>query len=110
MENVKKYKLGNQSNEYALAIQYAGWKPEGIEDWRNVLFPWTSTPLEGREFVLINPKDNNDKLIIIARQQIIRDAFHLDFFLEEFADRWSGFLIISMKDKLEEKFIIPLEN
>lgn len=110
MENVKKYKLGNRSNEYALAIHYAGWKPEGIKDWRDVLFPWTTSPLEGREFVLVNPKDINDKLIIIARQQISRGAFDLDFLIEEFADRWSGFLIISTKDKPEEEFIIPLEN
>lgn len=104
----KKYRLGNQPEEYELVTKYLGWTPEKELDWDNV-FPMLSSISEtkGKKVTIVNgQKDSRVNLIIDHR--IIKDAFPMEFYGEERADNWCQFCIVSTEDLPEEKFIIPL--
>ncbi len=103
--NIKKYRLGNKPEEYELRTDYLGWSPKDGTDWTDFLFPFT---LEKDVEVVICSLDKKEEVTLILHQQIIKDAFPMSFYGEERAKSWSCFCIVSKKDNLIEKFIIPL--
>jgi hypothetical protein len=98
----KKYRLGNQSQEYELKEDYLGWRPRGNEDWQE----WCFDNIRNTELIIFNPQNNADKIIFL-HHFIIKDAFPLSFFGEKRAEKWNNFAIVS-ETKTSEKFIIPL--
>ena len=77
METLKKYRLGNQPDEYELVTKYLGWLPEGVRDWMDLLFPYSDIPIKGRELIIVNPKDINEKIkttfiIYIAPHKVLK--------------------------------------
>lgn len=107
INSVKKYRLGNQSTEYALETNYLGWFPEGENDWDNFLDPFETSRNKNKEITLVNSV-KTEKVVLIMHQPIIKDAFPMEFFIEERAKNWHRFCIVSTKDNPLEKFIIPL--
>lgn len=106
MSEIKKYRLGNQNEEYELVTDYLGWLPENKTEWTDLLFPFCLNRGE-KEAVIINP-EKTEKITIVMHQQIIKDAFPMSFFSEERAYNWHNFYIVSIKDNPSKKFIIPL--
>lgn len=102
IKSMKKYRLGNQSEEYELRENYLGWIPEGGKNWENITFK----NVKNTELTIINP-DNQRKEIIFLHSSITKEAFPMNFFGEERSDKFSVFAIIS-ETKTSEKFIIPL--
>jgi hypothetical protein len=104
----KKYRLGNQPEEYELVTKYLGWVPEKDLDWDNV-FPILSSSSEtkGKEVTIVNSRKDSMVTLVIDHR-IIKDAFPMSFYGEDRADNWHHFCIVSMKDTPAEKFIIPL--
>ena len=114
MSEVKKYRLGNQSEEYELITKYLGWIPEGFTSWYK--WHWAEQkrrlkssfkPGPAPEVTIVSP-DQSQKIILLMHQQIIKDAFPLNFFGEERAKDWHQFCIVSEKETPKEQFIIPL--
>lgn len=107
----KKYRLGNQPEEYELVTAYLGYLPEGLKDWFAHAF---LTPLiadyskKEQEIVIVNPENPEEKIALVFRQVISRAAFPLEFYGEERAMQWNHFGIVAKKDKPSEHFIIPL--
>lgn len=100
----KKYRLGNQSQEYELKEDYLGWLPMGIEDWQE----WCFNKIRNTELVIFNPQDKTEKIIFL-HHFISKDAFPLSFFGEDRSEKWNSFAIVS-DNQNSEKFIIPLVN
>lgn len=100
----KKYRLGNQPEEYVLVLEYADFVPEGYESWFDFNDPFTRE--NGKEIRVVNPKTNQSVLLVIDHA-IILDAFPMSFFSEEESKKWHVYCIVSLKEKPEEKFIIP---
>ena len=108
MATLKKYRLGNQPDEYELVTEYLGWLPEDGSNWDDVFPFFASSPEKGREEVtLVNP-EKNKKVTIIIDHRIIKDAFPMSFYGEEGSEDWHNFCIVSSKDEPSKKFIIPL--
>lgn len=99
---VKKYRLGNQSQEYELKEDYLNWLPMGIEDWQE----WCFNKIRNTELVIFNPEDKAEKIIFL-HHFISKDAFPLSFFGEDRSEKWNSFAIVS-ETATSEKFIIPL--
>lgn len=108
MKTAQKYRLGNQPEEYELITKYLGWLPEGVKEWQDLLFPFGVSDIKGKELVIVDPNDNNEKIVLVMHQPIVKDAFHFHFWGEERSKKWNDFCIVSLKDNLLEKFIIPL--
>lgn len=107
--DVKKYRLGNQPEEYELVIDYLGWLPENEKNWDIISYPLlSSSDIKGKEIIIVNPKNYNEKVILIISHIIIKEAFPMSFYSEKRAENWSSFCIVSKKDNPFEKFIIPL--
>jgi hypothetical protein len=98
----KKYRLGNQPEEYELSEDYLGWLPEGDKTWEDLSFE----SVKNTELTLANPAEK-DKKTIFLHHCIIKDAFPLSFFGEERSEKWGIFAIVS-ETQTSEKFIIPL--
>lgn len=98
---IKKYRLGSQSEEYELREDYLGWTPKN-EDWMNLC----SRFAKNEDLTIVNPDGKSEKTVFL-HQIVIKDAFPLSFFREKRAENWNHFAIVS-KNKISEKFIIPL--
>lgn len=106
----KKYRLGNQSEEYELRTDYLGWKPNGLKDWYEYRFSdrFLSSESKAAELIIVNPT-GSEEISLVVYTFIIKDAFPLEFFGEERARDWSCFCIVSRKENPEDKFIIPVD-
>lgn len=104
----KKYRLGNQPQEYELVTKYLGWFPEGKTSWEHLFYPFVSFKEEDNQKVVIVSPDKKEKATIILDHKIIKDAFPMSFLTEERAKNWRGFCIVSTIENPNEKFIIPL--
>jgi hypothetical protein len=103
-----KYRLGNQSAEYKLETAYLGWMIEDGSTWDDIFpVPFMYSETHGKEVTLVNP-DKTEKVVIVIDHKIIRSAFPLSFYLEERAQDWYSFCIVSTKENPSEKIIIPL--
>jgi len=102
----KKYRLGNQNERYELETNYIGWFPDGENDWNNFLNPLNVSESKNKEITLVN-STKTEKIILEMHQTIIKDAFPMEFFIEERAKDWHRFCIVCKKNNME-KFIIPL--
>lgn len=100
-EQTKKYRLGNQPQEYELKEDYLGWLPEYFENWGDFIFRLPKNVA----FSIFNPNDGEKKTLFL-HHFIIKDAFPLSFFGEERAEKWNNFAIVS-NNQSSEKFIIP---
>lgn len=101
-KTVKKYRLGNQPEEYELKEVYLGWIPEN-DDWFRLCLYHESN----RKLKIINPKKEGESQTLFLHKFITKDAFPLSFFGEKRASEWCDFAIVS-DDENSEKFIIPL--
>lgn len=109
--DTRKYRLGNQAEEYALSECYLGWKPDGYHDIHDWTWSQTynqSSKQKGGITTLLLVGPGSEKIELIVYQLLIKDAFPLDFYGEERSKQWSSFAIVSIKDISDEKFIIPL--
>lgn len=98
MTATKKYRLGNQSQEYELKEDFLGWTPEN-KSWDDLFFE------HSKNIQLISPQGETKSLFLSCF--INKEAFPLSFFSEERAINWNNFAIVS-KSENSEKFIIPL--
>jgi len=97
---MKKYRMGNQPEEYELREDYLGWTPEG-DDWQSLCLRFT----RDTKLTIVNPQGGEK--VLFLHQFIIKDAFPMSFFGEERSKDWWTFAIVS-EDETSEKFIIPL--
>ncbi len=105
----KNYRLGNQPEEYELVIDYLGWLPENEKNWDIISGPLLMlSDIKDKEITIVNPKNYNEKVALIIRNGIIKEAFPMSFYGEKRAENWFSFCIVSKKDNPFEKFIIPL--
>lgn len=101
-DNVKKYRLGNQSDVYELREDFLGWKPKD-STWEEL-----SCRLKySMDLELVSPTGNVKKLFL--HKIVTKGAFPSEFFLEERAVNWDFFAIVSENED-SERFIIPLYN
>jgi hypothetical protein len=100
-KKIRKYRLGNQPKEYELRDNYLGWTPQD-EDWEILFLQF----VKNTELTIANPV-NHDKKTLFLHHFIIKDAFPMEFFVEERTREWSHFAIVS-ETASSEKFIIPL--
>ncbi|MBN2884503.1 hypothetical protein JXE04_01110 [Patescibacteria group bacterium] len=98
---MKKYRLGNQPEEYELREDYIGFVPENV-CWGDLIFDFIKN-------VKLNIFHNSsgEKRVIFLHNFIIKDAFPMSFYSEERASLWNDFAIIS-ETETSEKFIIPV--
>ena len=99
---IKKYRLGNQPEEYELREDYLGWIPKNYDDWWFLSYQ----RIKNKKLTIINPKDQAEKGLFL-HHCIIKDAFPMSFYREERADEWNHFAIVS-ETETSEKFIIPI--
>ena len=99
--NVKKYRLGNQPEEYELSEDYLGWIPKG-EGWMDLYF----RSAKNEKLMIASPDGKGEKKLFL-HHIVIKDAFPLSFFGEERAKNWSHFAVVS-DDETSEKFIVPM--
>lgn len=109
MNEHRRYRLGNQPEEYELSEEYLGCTPIAFKDWYHAItekdginrrrgpFPLTLVSLDGSQTAQI-----------IFHQGLIKDAFPMNFFGEERAKDWYNFAIVSLEEKPWELFVIPL--
>lgn len=108
-EHTKKYRLGNQHEEYRLETLYLGWAPKGDTDWHD----FSKTELrslsseEPKEVTIFSPDGNNAKKLLF-HHALIKDAFPLSFHGEERAKNWFRFYKVEDPDVPGIKFVIPL--
>ena len=109
MNEPRRYRLGNQPEEYEVSEDYLGWKPGGFKDWYDAITDDDNVNRRPRPFplILVSP-DNTQTVSIIVHQPLIKDAFPLHFFGEERSKDWSGFAKISLEVAPWDLFIIPL--
>ncbi len=100
----KKYRLGNQPEEYVLVLEYVDFVPEGFTSWYDFSDPFKK--INGKEVRVVNPK-TNESVVLVIDHPLILDAFPMSFFLEEESKKWHVYCTVTLKDKPEEKFIIP---
>ena len=103
----KKWKLGNQEEAYELVETYVGWLPKGFTDWEK----W----VDDNYWEYAKPKDltlenvnKTESVTFDLHVFISKEAFPLNFYGEEIAQRCHRFFIVSLSEKPSEKFIIPL--
>ena len=99
---MKKYRLGNQTEEYELKENYLGWFPESGETWEDLAFEY----VKNTELTIVNSADRAKKIIFL-HHFIIKDAFPMSFYAEERSREWNLFAIVS-DSETSEKFVIPL--
>lgn len=109
MNEPRRYRTGNQPEEYEVSEDYLDWKPEGFKDWYDALTVDDAGNRRPCPFplTLVSP-DGSHTVPIIVHQPLIKDAFPLDFFGEERTKDWSHFAKVSLEDAPSELFIIPL--
>ncbi len=109
MNEHRRYKLGNQSEEYQLSGSFLGWKPVGFKDWYDAFIEEDGVKRRPRPFplTLVSP-DNTQTVLIFVHQPLTKDAFPLHFIGEARSIDWSSFALISLKEAPRELFIIPL--
>lgn len=99
---MKKYRLGNQPEEYELRENYLGWSPGSEKTWEDLAFEY----VKNTELIIVNPANKAQKTIFL-HHFIIKDAFPMSFYEEERSGRWNVFAIVS-DTETSERFIIPL--
>jgi hypothetical protein len=114
---VKKYRIGNQPEEYELVTKYLGWNPAETADWdtwcdmqvTGTLFPTSDKCKDSSDstVILVSP-DKKEQVVFHLHTAITKDAFPFKFFREEVSLHWHRFLIVSRKQNPEEKCIIPM--
>lgn len=104
---VKKYRLGNQPEEYELVTAYLGWLPSGYASWKewDMSFLWEKKP--PKEITLHSP-DKKEEVSLFLIQALSKDAFPLEFFSEERAKNWWHFYKVATKENPAVEFVIPL--
>jgi hypothetical protein len=109
MDTKKKYRLGNQSEEYELKTDYIGWLPKDTNDWLEFLHPssYVTFDATGKEVTIVSP-DNKEKVTLMLHQEITKDAFPMSFYGEKTAENWNHFCIVATNMHPLTKFIIPL--
>jgi hypothetical protein len=110
MNEPRRYRLGNQSEEYEVSENYLGWKPDGFQDWYDAITEDDGVNRSPCPFILnLASPDGSQTVWIIVHQPLTKDAFPLNFFGEERAKDWSHFAIVSLfEGKPWELFVIPL--
>ena len=98
----KKYRLGNQSGEYELSEDYLGWLPLDYEKWVDLML----SSVKNTEITISHPQDEAQKVLFL-HYFVSRDALPMDLYLEQRAEKWYTFAIVS-EIPTSEKFIIPL--
>ena len=101
----KKYRLGNQPEEYELNTNYLGWTPKSFTEWQDWI--WERGSVRKSELIITSP-DKSQEVDLVMHQVIIKDAFPLAFFGEERAKPWHRFCIVSLESDTSDEFIIPL--
>ena len=104
MSNQKMYRLGNQEKQYPLLDSFIGFYPEGFPNWEN----WDNILGEKKypcDLLLVR---GEEKIKIFFKKIIVKEAFSMDFFVEERAKDWTLFAICSLVESRDEEFIIPL--
>lgn len=112
----KKYRLGNQSEEYELKTDYLGWTPEGVESWNQWWIEKEDKKYSSRTWqigdhdpttsvTLVGPA--NQKVTLLLDHEIIKDAFH-DVYSEDRFKEWWDFYIVADPSTPDQKFIIPM--
>lgn len=106
---VKKYRLGNQPEEYELSGKYLDWKIEGFSGWLEFHGKFSLSSREERPstLTLVSP-DEKEKVALNLYHWLNRDAFPMSLYREERAKDWWIFLKVSVKDGSGEKFVIPM--
>jgi hypothetical protein len=109
MSEVKKYRLGNQPEEYELKETYLAWKPEGFSGWSEFhdKYAWLNRKEWPATITLVSP-NGSEKVDLNFHQWLTRDAFPMSLCHDERAKEWWGFLKVSVKDTLAEQFVIPM--
>jgi len=109
MNKLRRYRIGNQPEEYGVSEDYLGWKPVGFKDWYDALTIDDSGNRRPHPFplTLVSP-DGSHTVPIIVHQSITKDAFPLEFFSEAQANDWSSFAKVSLEEVPWELFLIPL--
>lgn len=109
MSEVKKYRLGNQPEEYELSGKYLEWRLDGFTGWREFHDKYSLFGRDNRPstITLVSP-DGKEKIVFILHQWVIKDAFPMSIYSDERADDWWNFLVVSVKGKSDEKFVIPM--
>jgi hypothetical protein len=109
MSGVKKYRLGNQPEEYEFSEEYLKWRLEGYSDWKELCDKFLLLDKKGRPatITLVSP-DGKKKVTLNLFQILSKDAFPLSFHGEERAKNWWIFLKVSASDRPEEMFIVPV--
>jgi hypothetical protein len=109
MNKSRRYRTGNQPEEYEISENYLGWKPEGFRDWYDAFTDDDAGNRRPRPFLLtlVSP-DGSQTVPIIVHQPIGKDAFPLHFYGEERSKDWFNFAKISLEATPSELFIIPL--
>ncbi|MEI6835682.1 MAG: hypothetical protein WCK59_02515 [Candidatus Falkowbacteria bacterium] len=98
---VKKYRLGNQPQEYELREDYLDYLPVSFESWED----FASCRPKNVAFSIFSP--NGIIKSLFFHRFIIKDAFPLSFFGEERSENWNRFAVVS-ETETSAKFIIPL--
>jgi len=109
MSETKKYRLGNQPEEYRLETMYLGWAPKGDPDWENFSRTYLLALSSDRpgEITLMSPDGNNAKKLIL-HHALVKDAFPLSFYSEVGAEKWFRFYKVEDPDVPGIQFVIPL--
>lgn len=108
MKKIKKYRLGNQPEEYELITDYLGWLPKETNNWFKFLHPASDFNFDanGKDVTIVSP--DKKEITLHIDHEIVKDAFPLSFYGERRANKWHAFCVVSTKDNPEKKFIIPL--
>lgn len=107
MSKEKKYRIGNQPEEYELKTDYLGWLPKDTVGWFEFLHPSSDINFKanGKDVTIVSP--DKKEMILVIDYVITKDAFPMSFYGEERSNNWRVFCIVSTKNNREEKFIIP---
>ncbi|MDO8261374.1 MAG: hypothetical protein Q7T50_07860 [Candidatus Magasanikbacteria bacterium] len=99
---LKKYRLGNQSEEFKLREDFLGWKPKD-STWTELCLEWK----KNLSIEIVSPR--GETKTIFLHQFFSKNAFPLSFFGEERADDWHIFAIVSECEN-SERFIASLHD
>jgi len=115
---IKKYRIGNQSEEYELITKYLGWTPENFSYWNDWICAENEQKLKIDSLERLSEKtpkpltifspDKKESVTLLMDHALIKDAFPMDFFGEERSKDWSLFYKVSTKENPEVQFVIPL--
>ncbi len=106
MSETKKYRLGNQPEEYELSEKYLGWIPKDLGSWKEFYRKHAARSFP--EVVTLVSPNGEENVTFNLDHGISKDAFPLSFFGEARAAEWDNFLMVSEMGTPEAKFIIPM--